>query len=84
MSEYKCFSLGVRCKLYIDIYLHLTPNSGYSTLQLGCTTRFVNLQKNEEIINAINKLQALNIENIQSLPNDKQCIVINFAETMDI
>jgi hypothetical protein len=40
--------------------------------------------KNEEIINAINKLQALNIENIQSLPNDKQCIVINFAETMDI
>lgn len=69
--------------IYIDIYLHLTPNSGYSTLQLGCTTRFVNLQ-NEETINAINKLQALNIDNIQSLPNDKQCIVINFAETMDI
>ncbi|BFK02742.1 hypothetical protein F090043F1_08700 [Parabacteroides goldsteinii] len=45
MSEYKYFSLGVRCKLYIDIYLHLTPNSDYSTLQLGCTTRFVNLQK---------------------------------------
>lgn len=27
MSEYKYFSLGVRCKLYIDIYLHLTPKS---------------------------------------------------------
>jgi len=40
--------------------------------------------KDEETINAINKLQALNIENIQSLPNDKLCIVINFAETMDI
>lgn len=38
----------LRCKvqaIYIDIYLHLTPNLGYSTLQLGCTTRFVNLQK---------------------------------------
>ena len=83
MSEYKCFSLGVRCKLYIDIYLHLTPNSNYPTLQLGCTTRFVNLQK-EDTIDTINKLKALNIENIQSLPNDKLCFVINFTETLDI
>ena len=40
--------------------------------------------KEKETRDAINTLKALNIDNIQSLPNDKQCIVINFAETMDI
>lgn len=68
MSEYKYFSLGVRL-LNFAIRLHYPIRK---------------FAKNEEIINAINKLQTLNIENIQSLPNDKQCIVINFAETMDI
>ncbi|GAE22921.1 hypothetical protein JCM10003_2600 [Bacteroides pyogenes JCM 10003] len=36
--------------------------------------------KNEETINAINKLQALNIENIQSLPNDNGVLLLTLQK----
>lgn len=73
----------LRCKvqaIYIDIYLHLTPDFRLFNFAIRLHYPIRKFAKNEDTVNAINKLKGLNIENFQSLPNDKLCIVINFVE----